>query len=809
MKGPMSRHAASLLCCACAMAIATSASANAAEQGAAEQAPADQAAADQASAEPSADQIVVTATRRAETLQETPLAVDVVSAQDVAKLNLFDVKEIQNVVPGLTLENGDGRSNIATLRGISFNPDSGSSDAVQVYFNEISVDPNTFFSAMYDIGQIQVLRGPQGLFRGKVSPAGSIVIGSARPDLAKPTGYAQAAVSDRHAYNFQTAASVPIVQDKLAIRGALLYDRNRAGQVKNIDGRKSYNETMSGRFSVAWQPTTDFRADLTYQYLWTDVRPFRAVFGPGNQPSPNAFFPLRSGPAISLDDRLAVSEGDLRFTNETHLVTLNTNYNFGWGELVFNGGYQKTRLEQQRDQDEGNAVPGYQLNQHVHTPYDIWNLEVRLQSPSNSKLNWAIAGNYSHAQFYDVRVRQSNDAFFTDPFGGTFPGMTGPGPVPPQIFVFPVDVSVTLPILSKSYAVSGLLGYEVTDGLTITGGLRQTWGETTRTQRLVIPAIGVDRTTPSIVKPKALTGGASIAWKLDRDLNVYANYGRSFRPGVAATGVSTPLDPKYLQTPDETSDGFEIGLKSSMFDRKVTLNVAAFYQKFKNYVDFAPALTTNSSRIPGNVDTASAPLPTFGNATSKGIEVQLGFQPSQWADFSINATYADAHYNNAKLYCNDYNGDGIPDSIGTPKVPGTEQVAVCTRNDRIADVPKFGLSSSGEVRFGMGSVTPFVRGLVSYRPGYFSENSNYQYRDFTKVDVFVGLRGGDRWELNVFAKNLLNQTRAQRVSQGNAQVATGALPGLESFGTIPFDSGYRLASITSPREIGATLRFSW
>jgi iron complex outermembrane receptor protein len=109
----------------------------------------------------------------------------------------------------------------------------------------------------------------------------------------------------------------------------------------------------------------------------------------------------------------------------------------------------------------------------------------------------------------------------------------------------------------------------------------------------------------------------------------------------------------------------------------------------------------------------------------------------------------------------------------------------------------------------MGSVTPFVRGLVSYRPGYFSENSNYQYRDFTKVDVFVGLRGGDRWELNVFAKNLLDQTRAQRVSQGNAQVATGALPGLESFGTIPFDSGYRLASITSPREIGATLRFSW
>jgi iron complex outermembrane receptor protein len=800
MKGRRGHHLISLLSCACGLAIASGAAAQQVEQGA---------------AEPNAAEIIVTATRRAETLQETPLAVDVVTGQEISKLNLFDVKDIQTVVPGLTLENGDGRSNIATLRGISFNPDSGSSDAVQVYFNEIDVDPNTFFSAIYDIGQIQVLRGPQGLFRGKVSPAGSIVIGSARPDLSKPTGYAQAAASDLHAYNFQGAASVPIIQDSLAVRGALLYDRNRAGQVKNVDGRKSYNETMSGRISFAWQPSSEFRADLVYQYLWTDTRPFRAVFGSGNQPSPNSFFPLRSGPAISLNDRLAVSEGALRFTNETHLITLNTNYNFGWGELVFNGGYQKTRLEQQRDQDEGNAVPGYQLNQHVHTPYDLWTTEVRLQSPSDSRLNWAVAANYDYSKFNDVRVNQSNDVFFTDPVGGVggvFPGMTGPGPVPPQIFTVPVDVAVTLPILSKSYAVSALLGYEVVDGLTITGGLRQTWGTTTRTQTTTLVIDGgapTSSVTPSVVKPSALTGGAAISWAVNPDLNLYANYGRSFRPGVAATGVTTDLDPKYLQTPDETSDGFEIGLKSSLFDRKVTLNIAAFYQTFKNYVDFAPDLRTNSSRVPGRTDTATAPLPTFGDAISKGVEVQLGFQPLEWADFNVNATYADAHYDNAKLYCNDYNGDGVPDSIGTPSVPGTEQVAVCTRNDRIADVPKFSLTSNGEVRFAMGSLTPFVRGLLSYRPGFRSQNSDYTYRDFTKIDLFVGLRGEDRWEFNLFVKNLLDQTRAQRVSQGNFQVGTRSLPVFETLDPIPFDSGYRLATITSPREFGATLRFNW
>jgi iron complex outermembrane recepter protein len=758
----------------------------------------------------SLDEIVVTATRREESLQDTPLAVDVVTGESISQLNLFDVKDIQTVVPGLSLENNDGRSNVATLRGISFNPDSGSSDAVQVYFNEIDVDPNTFFSAIYDIGQIQVLRGPQGLFRGKVSPAGSIVIGSARPDLGEVTGYAQAAVTDRSAHNVQGAVSIPLIEDKLAVRAAFLTDHNRGSQIRNIDGRKSRNETLSGRLSLAWEPTSAFRADLTYQYLWTDVRPFQAVFGPGNQPSPNAFFPLRSGPAIDIEDRLAVSEGALRFKNQTHLVTLNSTYDLGPAELVFNAGYQNTKLHQQRDQDVGNAIPSYTLPQLVQTPYDLWTFELRLQSPTDSRLTWALGLNYDDSTFDAVRVDQANDFFLSDPFGSIFPGMTAPGPVPPQIFVTPVPVLVTLPIESTSYSVSGLVGYELFDGLTITGGLRQTWGETTRNQRLQIPAFGIDVSTPSTVEPEALTGGAAVSWEIDPNLTVYANYGRSFRPGVAAVGVSSPLDPQYLITPDETSDGYEIGVKSTLFDRRVSLNVAAFYQTFQNYVDFAPGLTTNSSRIPGQVDPSSAPLPTFGDAVSKGVEVQLTVQPTAWADFAVNATYADAHYDNAQVYCNDYNGDGVPDADGTPSVPGTEQVALCARNDRIAEVPKFSMSANGEVRYEMDNLTPFVRGLVSYRPGFTSTSSNFTYDDFTKVDLFVGVRGPDnRWELNAFVKNLLDQTRAQRVGQGNAQVSTNAIPGLEAFGALPFDSGYRQVSITAPREVGVTLRVNW
>ncbi len=764
---------------------------------------------DSDAAQRSTDDIIVTATRQSKSLQDTPLAVNVVTGDAIAKLNLFDVREIQNTVPGLNLENNDGRSNIATLRGISFNPDSGSSDAVQVYFNEIDIDPNTFFSGIYDIGQIQVIRGPQGLYRGRISPGGSIVIGTARPDMSTPTGYAQAAVTDRDARNVQGAISLPLVSDTLALRTAYLFDRNRGSQIRNVDGRKSYNETLSARASLAWEPSSAFRADLVYQYIWADVRPFRAVFGAGNQPSPNSLFPLRSGPPISLDDRLAVSEGALRFTTETHLVTLNTSYDLDWGKLMFNGGYQSTKLSQLRDQDEGNAVPQYELPQLTRTPYDLWTYELRLQSQEKSRLTWALGFNYDYSAFEDVRVSQRNDFFLSDPFGGAFPGMTAPGPVPPQIFAVPAQVEVTLPIVSRLYSVSGLVGYEIFDGFTVTGGLRQIWGKTTRNQQLSIPAFGIESSTPSVVKPSALTGGAAITWEINRDLTVYANYGRSYRPGVAASGVSVPLSPQFLITPDEKSNGYEVGVKSSLFDRKVSLNVTAFYQTFNNYVDYVNGLFTNTSGIAGRVDTSQTSLPIFGDAVSKGGEIELSVQPASWAEFSINAAYADAKFDDAQVYCNDFNGDGISDSTGTPSVPGTQQVALCSRNDRIADVPKFSLTSNGEIRYPMGEVTPFLRGLLSYRPGFTSRNSDYTYRDFTKVDLFFGVRGPDsRWEINAFVKNLLDQTRALRVNQGTAQVSTNPLPGT-NFSAIPFDSGYRFATITPPREFGVTTRFKW
>ncbi|WP_395332019.1 TonB-dependent receptor [Novosphingobium sp. BL-8H] len=791
-KANIARNRGWLLCCA-ASAIALPQMAWAAE-------PDGQAQDASAQAATSVNEIIVSATRQQQTLQDTPMAVDVVTADAVSKLNVFDAKEIQNLSPGLQLTNNDGRSNIATLRGVTFDPDSGSSPAVEIFLNEVPTDAQTVFTAIYDVGQIEVLRGPQGLFRGRTSPAGSILLGTQKANVYDFTGYAQGTATDRHAINAQVAANLPIVPGVLGMRAALLYDQNRVGSVTNVDGRHSSSKTMSGRVSFALDagPLT---ANLMYQHLNADTTPFVAVFGDGNQPSLALGDPTSTGPVLTLKDRKSVTEGDFRFQNRTDFVTFNAAYDFGGPRLVYNGGYQNSLLKQERDQDVGNAVPNYVRNQSLATGYKIWNNELRLESAPAARFSWALSGNYRW-QDNSVPLTQSNDQLFA---------LMGVGPIPPSVSYFPIIVDADISVKLKEYGLAGTLGYKITDDLKITAGLRHTWTDVHRVQSTVVSLPDFGISLPATVddatqKARAFTGGANISWQASPDITAYASYGHSFRPGVFAVGVTTPLDPSLLQTKDETSDGGEIGVKFNLLRGKVALNVAGFYQKFSNYISYFPSFHTASARD-GVIDSAISPLPFTGNAISQGAEIQLSVRPTENIDFSINASYADAHFDNAVIPCNTY------DAAGNPTVPVGQQISTCQSKDRLAQIPKFNLSANGEFRMPVGSVTPFLRGLVTYRPGFNSLRDNYSYRDYVKMDLFLGVRGENgRWEVNLFAKNLLNQTRALSVGDSVFTQATSELDftfNPTGAGGIPFNSGYRTATITPPREFGLTTIFRW
>lgn len=165
-------------------------------------------------------------------------------------------------------------------------------------------------------------------------------------------------------------------------------------------------------------------------------------------------------------------------------------------------------------------------------------------------------------------------------------------------------------------------------------------------------------------------------------------------------------------------------------------------------------------------------------------------------DLSAQVAYSRARYNNARVPCNDFNGDGQPDAVGAPHITGAGNVSYCITNGRLANAPDFSLSSQTEVRFPMGSVTPFISGLLTYRPAVV-DVTNTRYASRTNINAYVGVRGNESgWEANVYVSNLLNQHRVVNISQGN--ILSG-----------PYDSGYRSVLLTNPREFGATLKYRW
>ncbi|MCB2080256.1 MAG: Plug domain-containing protein, partial [Novosphingobium sp.] len=129
-------------------------------------------------------EIIVQARRRDESLQEVPLVVNAVTSEEIDKLNLRDGTEIQNLVPGLQLSNNaNGIGASGQVRGVQYDANTSANPTVAFYFNDAPIDGGSVLQAMYDIGQVEVLRGPQGTLRGAASPSGSITFTTRKPDL--------------------------------------------------------------------------------------------------------------------------------------------------------------------------------------------------------------------------------------------------------------------------------------------------------------------------------------------------------------------------------------------------------------------------------------------------------------------------------------------------------------------------------------------------------------------------------------------------------------------------------------------------
>ncbi len=300
------------------------------------------------------------------------------------------------------------------------------------------------------------------------------------------------------------------------------------------------------------------------------------------------------------------------------------------------------------------------------------------------------------------------------------------------------------------------------------------------------------------------TGGANLTYKVDNDISTYLSWGHSFRPGVAAVGATTPISPNVLLANSETSDSFELGLKGYFFERRLSANVDIFHQNFYGYIGHTA--DSISADLPGSTSpspTASGLALNFnGNVSSTGVEASFIAHPIGAWTVGLDLSYVDAHYVNANEPCN------TPD----PAHPGqliyntpADGVSYCTTNGRVAETPDFHLSANTEYDFdSIGDIKPYVRGLLTYQPGFYSTVAHYNYSDLTLVNLYAGLRSDKGWELTAFVKNLFDQQVITNINDVNGTITPFSVTGVQ--GEV-YNSGYKTATVSVPREIGVTASY--
>ncbi len=824
----------------------------------------DQAAADE---EIDGEEIIVTARRVDESLQDVPLTVNVVTDQKLKDLNLFNGSDLAAVVPGLTFSAQPGSSTpTLALRGAARGAAGGRLDpTVQTYLNEAPVSDVMLYQALYDIGQIEVLRGPQGTLRGRPSAAGAITFTTKRPDLTKSTGYVSLAASTLAQLRGEAAIGVPLIRDVLAVRVAGIIDRNDNDGVRSLfNGQKPYQDLTSWRASLRFKPTDNLDINVMYQNFRSTRGTFVQVSGLGYQGPSTPLNPVAqrlganfNGPAISAFDRLSVSDA-LGIRDEHHKNLIgNIALDLGSFRVSYVGEYNKTR----------NTNFGGANITHVF-PIPFPDPQLKTLEGFSKLITHELRFERTGSEFWDFGAGFYHEKNTSDNLVESvlryLPGTYG-NPFAPSLTAFNYNYKLILtgnfPVGWKNQAIYANSTFHVTPDTDLFVGARHVWyeqnsdqlgnlssgiangGNLLRCDGLVnttsaatiaatadapgavrspfiantcdipVAAQTIFASSPLASKEKAWVYNASLTHRFTDDITAYVSYGHSWRPATNNLNLqsSDPRVMTFANTKSETSNNYEAGLKMQLLDRKLSVNIAAFYQNYSGFlfsslgVPYINNLTAGST----SVSTAAA-IAVNADGKVKGFDIELAYRPSRQFSISANVNYARGRLSNQSVPCNDGDGNGVEDGIiATVASFGTEAVRYCRSSSALAFQSDWNASMQAEYNMPVSSAAEgYIRTLISYTPTNKFAPGGFTADNYGLVNLFLGVRSSDgKWDIGGYARNLTNTQKL--VTRSIAELATPAEAQAAGALGLARSSGYRLAGLTPRREFGLTFRFNW
>ena len=604
------------------------------------------------------ESIVVTAQKRAEDVQDVPIAITALSSSTLEKQRVTDVTSLDNLVPGLRIAAADAAANPKIfIRGAGlndFNPTSSS--GVGLYADGVYIgSPLAQFSTFYDLDRVEVLRGPQGTLYGRNTTGGAINVISKRPTFS-PEGYASVEAGNFGSVELNAAYGGPIVGDKLAFRIAGQYAEDDGYSTNAVTGNKVNNaERYAVRGSLLYTPDdlTDILLTVnTFSNRGGAVQPkSRQLFpadpsaaGPDGVCAP-AFF--RSGlctDALGFADTSAdpyTITADVEGKDKVDLWSAALTIDREIGDLTLTSitAYQDVERSAHENTD---SSPLQMLEAFYNNTQEQFSQELRLAS-DGERLKWVVGGYYmkdttTSDSAYDI-LRILRPLFITP---------ENPTGVSPENSVIYLGYPYTQK--TDSYAIFGQADYELAPGLILTAGLR--WSADEKSMDYSTIAEGVlpvfsyraDKTFSD------WSGKVGLKYDLTDTTNIYASYSRGYKSG-GFFGGNADSPEQIAPYENETVNAYEIGSKSDLWDNRLRMNLSGFYY---DYQDIQAYSTVERNGLTVQV------LDNAAGAEMYGAEAEFTVMPIDNLDLSLGLAWLHAKYGDYNSLGDDYSGNQMP-----------------------------------------------------------------------------------------------------------------------------------------------------
>lgn len=696
--------------------------------------------------------IVVTARRISERLQDIPGSVAAVGADQVARFHSLD--DLQSAVSGVTFKSF-GPITVVGIRGFGNRSNTqGPNNAVGIFQDGVFIAP--FLNALdsrIDVARIEVAKGPQSTLYGRSTYAGAINIVSSDPTDSL-SGYVDAGVGGSSAHgeglwHVRAVLSGPLT-DRLAVRAFYLHEQRDGYTYDPSTGIRGYGyDRDAGRIKIKWAPTDNLLIRLTGTIMHDDAPrgevhsntiAVPALGGHTLFGNPTIIPSFRTGPDIWATNFIRQLPGEVHGEEGTADVRWHTPI----GELASLTDYQHSSTF------FSTTEPSSLNDVSTPTPTDEkrFSQELRLSGKKNG-FSYLAGLYYLYTDFNFGNAGKTLD--LSAPFAQFFPGSL-------QYDIAGVS-EILQPSLTKTKAYAGFVqgGYDITDRLNLTVGVRQSRDDVSGTTsfNILLRSGFVVTALPTTYRSKefnATTGDANLSYKIAPDVLMYASYSRGDAPGGFNNGTAAGIS----YTPQKVT-AYEVGLKSELFDKHIRLNVALFDNEYKNLQFFqaitiggaAQQVTLNAAGARGRgVDLDS----TFVLSSNFRVGLQYTYQTSKITSYNIPAppapqvsflgvplvrspkqslngslTYSQdvghgklqlvAEESYSSSYTNDYQGvaAGTPYPAG-PGLPGETRGVTTTQVLALLRTPGYAVTNlNASYAFGHWDVSGYVRNLLNHQ----------------------------------------------------------------------------------------------